>query len=54
MLIGQAGRNYRIKFLHDLSSWTKLADVANRTGTLRIVDPEAGQYSRRSYRAVRQ
>ncbi len=51
-LIGEAGRTYRIEFSSELSSWTKLADVANSTGTLSVIDPDAGKHGQRFYRAT--
>jgi hypothetical protein len=51
-LIGEAGRTYRIEFSSDLSSWTKLADVADPTGTRSVIDPEAGKIGQRFDRAI--
>jgi hypothetical protein len=52
-LVGEAGHTYRIKFWADLLSWAKLANVANPTGTLSVLDLEAGKHGELFYRAVR-
>jgi hypothetical protein len=51
-VVGEPGRTYRVEFSSDLSSWTKLADVANPTGTLSVLDLEAGKQGQRFYRAA--
>jgi len=49
---GAVGRTFQIDYSPDLSTWIKLTNLVNVTGTTRFNDPDAAVPSRRFYRAV--
>jgi PKD repeat protein len=52
-LQGQSNQVYEIQVSTNLHDWTAIAAVpASSNGLLRFVDPQAGQFQRRFYRAV--
>ena len=53
-LEGDAGVSYGIEASTNLLNWTPLITVTNSSGSLNWVDPEAGNFSRRFYRAKQQ
>jgi hypothetical protein len=49
---GQPNRNYVIQASNDLENWASISTNRSDSGTIYIVDPEAGGHPVRFYRAV--
>ncbi|MCZ7635591.1 MAG: hypothetical protein M5U12_05785 [Verrucomicrobia bacterium] len=45
------GQTFEVETSSDLTGWTSLGVFTNETGVLEVIDPEAGRFTCRFYRA---